>query len=111
MAHAGKYRYYITVQYNANPDASDSYGQPSDPWQAFGYAWASKEPLRGREFLAAEQLQTEVSYRFRLREMSGVTSKMRIQLDGLTYSIEAVLPPNKPGGEMQLLCSEGVASA
>lgn len=81
-------------------------------WPAQGARhWARVEPLSGREFIAAQAVQSEVSTRIVIRYREGVVSSMRALHLGKVYSIQAVLPDSKSGREyLTLMVSEGVTS-
>ena len=42
--------------------------------------WAAVDPVSGREYYAAEQAQSEVTHKVRLRYRAGVTPGMRVLL-------------------------------
>ena len=74
--------------------------------------WASIEPLMGREYFAASQVQSDVTTRIRLRYVEGLTPKMRVRhvrgaesptIDDF-YEIESVLVPNEGRRETVLMC-------
>jgi SPP1 family predicted phage head-tail adaptor len=65
----------------------DASGGTTETWSDFGTFWAEKRDLTGREFLAAGQLNAEVTTRFRMQWRTGIDVKQRILLDGFTYQI------------------------
>ena len=68
------------------------------------------EPLRGREFFAAKEQQTQVDTRIRIRYLEGVTPKMQV-LDGTrVFLIYAVIDPESRHQELQLMVQEVVAT-
>ena len=79
-------------------------------WGVFAEVWGSVEPLRGREFWAAKELQAEVSTRIRIRYLDGITPKMQVMDGSRLYWIEAVIDPEMRHIEMQLMCKEIVAT-
>ena len=71
-------------------------------------AWQSGP---GREYLAAEAIRAEVTGRFELRYMAGVTAEMRVLWDGSVFNIKA--PPvvdHTARRYMTLLVGSGVNS-
>lgn len=101
---AGKLRHTITIQQRS--DSQNSYGEQANTWTTFAEVRASVEPLQGREFFASQQMQAEVTTRFRIRYLDGVTADMRISYDGRTFDIQAVLNPNERGRELHIMAVE-----
>lgn len=85
---AGQLRQRITIQQPTI--VQDTFGEADVTWSTYIQAWASIEPLRGREALEAMSLQQEVTHRVRMRHRDGVTPDMRISHDGRTFNIRSV---------------------
>ena len=106
----GSLRHRVTLQ-NPVETRLDS-GEISVEWQDWQTVWASVEPIGGREFFAAAQLQAEIDARIRLRWIAGLTPRMRakhVTLGGspsliALYSVEAVVSLNERGREVHLMC-------
>lgn len=124
---AGRLRRRVLIEQPV--DTQDSFGEPITDWQDFAVSVpAAIEPLSGREFYAAQQEQSEVTTRIRIRWRKGVTELMRVSHTSIVdpdasppetvtdiYDIEAVIPDQKTGRrELHLLCkkrgSEGFQS-
>jgi SPP1 family predicted phage head-tail adaptor len=86
----------------------DSLGQPSTTWQDVATLWAQAQPLRGREFWAAGQMQSEASVRFRVRWRSGVTTAMRVLWRDQAHDIVAVVDVDGGHHTLELLAAAGV---
>lgn len=100
---AGSMRHSVTIE--AQTKVQDSTGAIVPTWSDFAAVRASIEPIAGREFFAASQVQSNVNTRIRIRFLSGITPKMRVVHGADLYDIEAVLPDSKSGRhEMQLMC-------
>ena len=70
---------------------------------------AAIEPLSVREFMAAQQMQSEVSARIVIRRRPGIDATMRLVHRGKIYNIHGVLPDADSGLEyLTLPCSQGV---
>ena len=69
MIDPGKMRHRITFQEFDGEE--DGFGDPLEAddshWNDVTTTWAAIDPISGREFYAAEQSQSEVSHKFRLR--------------------------------------------
>jgi SPP1 family predicted phage head-tail adaptor len=74
--------------------------------------WSSIEPMQGREYLAAAQLQSGVNTRIRIRHRPGLNEKLRVVhvaepgSPGLVevYDVVAVVNVNKRDREAHLMC-------
>lgn len=87
MLAAGKLDQRLTFQ---SPSSSvDSHGQRVETWTDFVTVWGSAQPIRGREFFAAGQMQSEASVRFVIRWRSGITGTMRVLWRGVPHAIVA----------------------
>ncbi|WP_339273628.1 phage head closure protein [Paenibacillus sp. FSL W8-0426] len=85
----------ILLQRKSEADEDDS-GYPVNPgneWEDVMTLYASREPLRGREFFAAAAANAELTLRYKIRYRDGITPDMRfIDLNnGRTCNITAVL--------------------
>lgn len=84
-------------------------GAPNDTWVNVTTVWARIEPLRGKEFLEAQAIQSSVTTRIRVRNRSGVTAGMRVTRGADVYNIEYVMPPRSADGDLELMCSIGAS--
>lgn len=78
-------------------------------WGDVATLWAAVEPLRGREFFAAKELNADITLRIRVRYRDGITPKMRLVDGDHIYLIQAVINPEMRGIELQLMCQEFVS--
>jgi len=84
-------------------------GDITEVWTTQASVWAEVAPLSGREFIAANAVQSEVRARITLRYRDDVDSDWRISFRGKIYNIEAILPDLWSGLDyMTLPCSEGL---
>ena len=104
----GRLRHRIVIQQppDVNQAPQDEYGAETPAWTTFATVWASVEPLQGRERLASQEVQAEVSHRMRLRHLEGLSSRMRVSFDGRIFGITDVINPEERDEEMQLMCVE-----
>lgn len=61
---AGRLDLRVTVE---RFTTTHSWGQPIEKWAPLFTCWASVEPLVGREYIAAQAAQSEVTARIRMR--------------------------------------------
>jgi SPP1 family predicted phage head-tail adaptor len=104
---AGDLRERITFQQRA--PGVDVLGRPSGAWGDYATVWAKAEPLRGREFFAAGQMQTSTDVRFVIRYRTDITNTMRIMWRSEPYEITA--PPIDTDGareQLELMCAQGI---
>lgn len=103
---AGKLRRRIEIQ--RRTATQDDYGQPLTTWTTEITTQAEFEPLNGRELVAAQAVQSEVTHTVTIRYRAGITPAMRIKYDGRLFNIHAVLDEAERHRMLTLLCSEGL---
>lgn len=101
--HSGAMRHSVTIEEQTK--TQDSTGSIVVSWSEFAAVRAAIEPISGREFFSASQVQSSVTTRIRIRYLADVTPKMRVIHGSDTYDIEAVLPDARSGRhQMDLMC-------
>jgi SPP1 family predicted phage head-tail adaptor len=107
---AGDLRERITVQ--SKSVTRNSIGDEVVTWPDFATVWAQVEPLRGREFFAAAQMQSSVEVRFRIRYRSDLTvDAHRVLWRGVTYDIRSLIDVDGRRNVLELMCASGVHDA
>ncbi len=105
---AGKLRHRVTIESLVETQDATT-GAISTAWQAAASVWASIEPLSGREFLAAQETQSQIVARIVIRYRADVTTKMRVTHGSEIYNVHGVLPDKVSGREyLTLMVSRGV---
>jgi SPP1 family predicted phage head-tail adaptor len=102
---AGLFEQRITLQQRVA--GVGTLGQAPQSWTPVAEVWARAEPLRGREFFAAGQTQSEVTTRFTIRYRTGITSGMRVVWRGQAYDIASVVEPQGQRQTLELMCATG----
>lgn len=108
MKHAGTKRHKITVQ--SATESTDSYGGTTQTWSTYTTCWAAIDPISGREFFSAQQVNSELTSKIYVgydSKTAAITPKMRISYNGRTFRI--VSPPinvNEMNREILLMCAE-----
>lgn len=101
----GKLRHKIDIQELASiPDGG---GGKQEAWVTFLSAWASIDPLSGRELFAAMQIQSTASHKIKMRYRPGITAKHRIVFGTRIFNI--IAPPmdiEERHIEIHLMCEE-----
>ncbi|MCK2042562.1 phage head closure protein [Chromohalobacter sp. TMW 2.2308] len=107
---AGRLRHRVTLQRPVD-GAKDQYNQPTESFEQVATVWASVEPLRGREFFEAQQVNSEITTRIRCRyrrDLAGVeVNEWRIEYRGRTYEIDG--PPinsRMEDRQLEFMCHE-----
>ena len=97
----------LTLQ---QPAASlNGLGETAGSWTDVATVWGQAQPLRGREFLAAAQLQSTLDVRFRIRYRADVRATWRVLWQGEAHEIVGE-PINVDGAGvlLELMCTKGI---
>ena len=101
----GRLRHRVKLQ---APYKDNTPGAGDITWQDYATVWMAIEPLRGTEFVAAQQMNAEVTGKGVMRYIPGVTPDMRI-LDGARiFEILAIVDVEERHRELQLMLKERV---
>lgn len=103
---AGQLRKRVIIQQRSQ--TQDDYGQPLQTWTDVATVYAGIEPLNGRELLAAQAVNSEVSHNVTMRYRSGITPAMRLNYQGRLFNIHTILDENERHRMLTLQCSEGM---
>ncbi|WP_294186353.1 phage head closure protein [uncultured Clostridium sp.] len=63
-------------------------------------------PISGREFFAAETVNSEITHKVKIRYTEGLKPNMRIVFNNRIFSIESIINFKELNIELQLLCKE-----
>jgi SPP1 family predicted phage head-tail adaptor len=99
---AGELRHLIKIERPVETQSPTS-GEVVRSWEAWAAVYASKADLAGREYFAAQQMQSSVTTRFKIRWLAGLDSTMRIISDSIVYDIDAVLDPDGTRLELHIM--------
>lgn len=106
---AGRLREWVLIQRRVNN--LNAFGEPTDLWTTIADTWAAVEPLAGREFFNAQQVQSDVTTRIVCRyssALSSVTPKDRIKHGSAIYDIRSVIDPDSRHRELQFMCTQHI---
>jgi SPP1 family predicted phage head-tail adaptor len=101
---AGRLRHFVSLQQRV--ETKNDMGEVTWAWDEVCQIWAEISGLTGREMIAAQQVQSQVSHNILIRWRAGVTAKMRVVEvcePSVQYDIVAVLP-NARRTETRLMC-------
>ena len=88
----GKLNKIIRIEYPTMEE--DAFGGEVEGWAEYATVWAAVYPIKGRELIAAQAVQSQLTTTFEIRYLAGVTSEMRIVYEGKNYELGA--PPIDP---------------
>ena len=103
---AGKLRQMIVIQ--SHTFTTDDFGGQIEAWADVATVAASVEPLSGRELIAAQAAQSEITTRFVVRYLAGIEPAMRIVYNGKIYNISAIIDPEERHRELQIMTATGL---
>lgn len=101
---AGRMSHRVEVQ-KSNETRTDRGGLEKG-WETVVFRWASIEPLSGRELWLAQQVQSQVSHRIRMRYLQGVKSLDRLKHGGRIFNIASVINVDEANRELELMTVE-----
>jgi SPP1 family predicted phage head-tail adaptor len=108
---AGDLRHRVTFQ--ARSIATDTFGAQSTIWSDVATVWAEVSPLSGRELLAAQQINVEISHLITIRyqhQFAGpkAVAAMRITYSDRIFNIHSSIDPEERRKALVLTASEGL---
>lgn len=101
------YRHKISIYRQVS--GQDPFGQPIKEWRLFVEAWASIEPIIGREYWASNQVQAEVTHRIRTRyfmALAELDPSMRIILGNREFAIDSIKNIEEKNMHVEILAKE-----
>lgn len=108
MTDAGQLRHRVQIQEYVG--GTDGYGDmrraDEASWRTVAAVWAAVDPVSGREFYAAEQAQSAVSHKVRIRYARGIRPGMRVCLGERRLHIQAVIDWQERHESLLLMAQE-----
>lgn len=77
---------------------TNAYGEQVVGYTDLETVWAEKWDLRGREYFAAQQVNADVTTRWRIRYRTDVSVLDRVVYDSVPYDINQVVEIGRQGG-------------
>ena len=102
---AGRLRHRVVLQYPV--DTRSATGGVTTTYTADSTVWAAIEPISGKEYLASQQAQNEVSVSILIRYHPTIDESWRVTHGGKTYAIETIINHDMRNHLLTLMCSEG----
>lgn len=108
---ASDLRHRVTFQ--SRSVTTDSFGAQSQAWADVATVWADVSPLSGRELMAAQAINVEVSHSITIRwqaQFAGpkVAAAMRIVYGNRIFNIHSAIDPDERRKTIQISASEGL---
>lgn len=108
---AGDLRHRVTFQ--SRSAVTDTFGAQTDTWKNVTTVWADISPLSGRELMAAQAINVEISHKVEIRYQSlfagpKAVAAMRILYGDRIFNIHASIDPDERRKSLELSCSEGL---
>jgi SPP1 family predicted phage head-tail adaptor len=103
---SGKLNHRIELQ--SKVATRDSYGSETIVWKKESIVWGSVEPISGREYFLAKQVQAETTHRIRIRYYAGLRPDWRILFGTRIFEIDSVINIEEKNREMVLMCHEQI---
>lgn len=93
--------------------AQDNTGQESTTWSDVATVWAQIEALSGREVMAAQAIQSQVSHRITVRYRSEfanpvAVARMRAVYNGRIFNISSCTNTDERNRTIELMAAEGL---
>ena len=86
----------------------DALGQEVENLEVEKTVWASIEPLLGKEYFSAKQVNSEVNFKITIRYIDSLLPHWVVQFGQRVFNIEAIINLEERNRYLQLLCSEKV---
>lgn len=102
-----KYNRIVSIQRKISV-ADTSYGGHVEIWTTYATVWASVMPLKGRELIAAQAAQSEVTTRIGMYYRADVKPVDRIIHGANIYNIMSVIDPEDAHKELQIMATTGL---
>ncbi len=103
---AGNLRQRVAIQNYT--ETRDAMGHPIQSYSTVATVYAAVEPIKGREFFAAEQVQSDTDVRIRMRYRDDITidTRSRVTHETHTYDVMNVIHVSERHRELHLMCKE-----
>lgn len=106
MIGAGARDKRVTIQ--EKTITKDNIGNQVEVWHDITTVWAAIQPLSGREYWAARQVNAETTTKVTILYRRGVTAEHRILYGSRVLEILEVVNPLEGNAELVLMCKEAI---
>ena len=95
------------ISFEEKEKVPDGYKGHSVTWQTVCVVWGSIDPVSGREYFYAHQIQNAISHRIRIRYRTDIDEAMRIKCGDRYFSIESIIDVDERREFLEIRCQEG----
>jgi len=100
----GLLRHRVTIQRLSK--YQNEMGEEEPKWTNVATRWASIEPISGREYFAAQQINAEITHRVKMRYLEEMGSTMRLLCGTRIFQIEVLINVEERNQLLIILCTE-----
>jgi len=100
----GRLNKQVTIQYKTVTRAAP--GDESITWNDEDTVWGNYRPLRGKEYFAAMQTQSEVTGTWTIRYRRGLTAAKQLKYDNRIFEIVAVIDIDEQHRFLEIVTKE-----
>lgn len=94
------------ILFQSRTISRDTFGAETVTWRTEKTVWASVEPISGREYFLAQQVQSEVTHVIKIRYYDGVRTDWRVIFGSRIFDIKSVINLKERNNQMALMCRE-----
>lgn len=105
----GRLRHRVELQKPVSQ--RDPQGGPIVTWQKVADVWAEIQPIRGAEFVQAQQLEATMTHKIMLRYRNDVTVQHRLLYQERAFNIVAVQHVRERNRQLDIMAMETVSNA
>jgi SPP1 family predicted phage head-tail adaptor len=109
MIFAGALDQQITIQQKGTP-VRGAQGDEVVTWSTFATVDAKAMPIRGQEYVQLRAQQSDLSIRFLIRYVTGVSTSMRVLWNSNAYDIVEMIPGGTRNATELILVCNGASS-
>ena len=97
-------KHLLTIE---RPVAGHDLDGVPDSWEHVAEEWGDVQPLSGREYEQAQQMQSTTTHKIRTHLVAGATSAMRLLLGQRVFAVESVRNEGERNRWLLWRCVEG----
>lgn len=102
----GKLKHHVTIEQKLV--VRNTYGEEEVSYTPFIEAWCEITPLSGTEFFLAQQTQSSISHKIRLRYHPGIKPEMRLVWGTRVFDIGPALNVDEADTELLIYATESI---
>jgi SPP1 family predicted phage head-tail adaptor len=96
------------ITFYSYQEIENEYGQSVQKLIPYKTVWASVEPTTGKEYMEAQRIRNELTYKIYTRYFADITTDMIIDFKGRKFSIVSLINYHENNEMLQFVCTEKV---